>query len=133
MRIDPASRPGRRLVGLGVTEEQLRFVRFYAFDLQLGGAVTLAVPFWGCVILARRTYLQVDSEDSAVSAVSLSLLRHEMCHVRQRRQWGFLRYVWRHSMARLKTRSIMAAGAETEMPCYEAQAEAYKKLMSEQA
>ena len=128
MRIDPASDAGKLFLEMGVPEEDLRAVRFLGFNWQTGGAVTLALPFWGAAVLVKTKYLTVGEDGHLELNRHLALLRHEMVHVRQRAEWGFLRYWAKQLWARVKTRSILAPDSDVEKPGYEAQAAAYKFL-----
>jgi len=41
MKVSPVTAAGRRLLGWGVTDDEPRSARCYAFDLQVGGAITI--------------------------------------------------------------------------------------------
>ena len=128
MKIDPASAAGALLVQFGVTPDELRAASFHRWDLQLGGAITVALPGRRARILMRSHYLPTGADGQLTVGSHLSTVRHELCHVRQLSQWGFLGYWWRHLMARIRTRSVLAQESEEERPCYEAQAQARDEL-----
>ena len=100
MKIDPSSEAGRLLIEMGVSEEDLGATRFVRFNWQAGGAITLPIPFGGCVVLAKSRFLPAGDDGELAVGRHLALLRHEMVHVRQRKEWGFLGYWARHIWAR---------------------------------
>ncbi len=128
MRIDPRSAAGKHLLGepheahgahpWGVDPENLATTRFITFNLQLGDAITLPIPFVGPVVLIKSKFLEFDGHELK-DAPSLWLLRHELCHVAQIRRWGSLGYVLKHLWARMRTRSILATDSDVEAECYE--------------
>ncbi|MEX0761111.1 MAG: hypothetical protein WD208_05890 [Dehalococcoidia bacterium] len=121
MRIDSASACGKVLVGLGVTEDELRAVKLFRWDFQLGDAITVALPGRRAVILMKNSHLRLGDDGQLAVGWHLSLLRHEMCHVRQALGWGFLRYWRTHLLARVTSRSVSARETDCEKPCYEVQ------------
>ena len=64
--------------------------------------------------------LVFDDDDELVDSARLSILRHELCHVRQMPDWGALAYICRQLWARVKTRSLYAKTAPEESVCYSA-------------
>lgn len=121
MKIAAGSVAGIRLIGWGVTELELRRTRIYAFDLQVGGAITIALPMKRAWILIKRRYLVGSPEGGLADGRHLALIRHEFCHVSQIRRWGVLGYWARHIWARIRSRSLLAQETFAEAPCYEAQ------------
>ena len=106
----------------GVELSELEAARIYAFDWQLGAAITLAVPILGPVILIKRKWLAYDADGELADSESLKKLRHEMCHVRQILDWGGLAYFRRQLWARVKTGSLYAKTSPEESECYAAEA-----------
>ena len=125
MRIDPSSPAGQLLIEMGVPEGDLHSTRFLRFDWQVGGAVTLALPFAGSIVLAKRRFLVRDESGAISVGRHLALIRHELVHARQRAEWGVLRYWLTHLLARVQTRSLLAENSDAERPGYEAQAAAH--------
>lgn len=121
MKISPASVAGRRLLGWGVTEDELRRTRFYAFDLQAGGAITIALPMKRAAVLMKRKYLVRTQQGELADGRHLALVRHELCHVSQVKRWGLFGYWARHLWARIQSRTLLAEKTFAEAPCYEAQ------------
>ena len=97
--------------------------RIYAFDMQLGAAVTLPIPILGPVILIKREWLVFDDDGELADEERIRMLRHELCHVRQILDWGGLAYMRRQLWARVKTRNLYASAAPEESECYSAEAE----------
>lgn len=121
MKISPDSVVGRRLLGFGVTEEELAATGVFQWDVQPGAAGTFPLSGESAVILAKGRYLPLDSRGQLRDGRHVALLRHEFCHVRQIREWGALSYLGKHIAARIQTRSILARDSDVERPCYEAQ------------
>ena len=121
MEISPDSVVGRRLLGFGVTGEEIAATRVFQWDLQLGAALTLPLSDHTAVILAKDRYVPLDSRGQLLDGRHVALLVHEFCHVRQIREWGALTYLGKHIAARIETRSILARESDVERPCYEAQ------------
>ena len=121
MKISPDSGVGRRLLGFGVTEEEIAATHVFCWDMQVGAAVTLPLPNGAAVVLAKDRYLPQDPTGRLQDGRHVALLRHEFCHVRQIREWGVLTYLGKHIAARIQTRSILARDSDVERPCYEAQ------------
>ncbi|MBI4305350.1 MAG: hypothetical protein HY678_03425 [Chloroflexi bacterium] len=121
MRIRPETPAGRRLLSWGVTATHLGRTRIFGWDLQRGGAITIALPLRLALIPIRRRYLVRDAQGELADGPHLALIRHEFCHVQQNSEWGFLGYWRRHLLARLRSRSLLAAESDVEAPCYEAQ------------
>ena len=121
MNISPDSVVGRRLLGFGVTEEELAATRVFQWDVQPGAAGTSPLSGETATILAKGRYLPLDSRGQLRDGRHVALLLHEFCHVRQIREWGALRYLGKHIAARIQTRSILARDSDVERPCYEAQ------------
>lgn len=71
MKVSPVTAAGRRLLGWGVTDDEPRSARCYAFDLQVGGAITIALPVARAVILMRRKYLVRTQDGSPTGATWL--------------------------------------------------------------
>lgn len=128
MRIDPTSEAGRLLLEMGVPEEDLEAARFVRFNWQAGGAITLPIPFGGAVVLAKNRYVVTGDDGAIAVGRHLALLRHELVHVRQRKDWGILRYWMKHLWARVTTGSLLARESDAERPGYEAQHAAYQFL-----
>ena len=128
LKITPESEAGKTLMSFGVTADELEAATFGKLDWQSGAAVTLALPFGGCLILAKSKYLKTDEKGELPVTYSLNLLRHELCHVNQVKRWGFFGYWRRQLWARVQTRSLLARESDAERPCYEAQREAQEAL-----
>jgi hypothetical protein len=128
MKINPQGRAGQALISWGVTERDLRAASFFKCNLQFGGAITLALPMGRCIVLPRSKYLKPGPDGELPVDGSLALIRHELCHVAQARQWGFFGYWRRQLWARVKSRSLLAANSDAERPCYEAGAAARDAL-----
>ena len=124
MKISPDSVAGKRLLGFGVTDSELAKARLLHWNAQLGGAITVALPFGRVVILMKSRYLPVGSDGQLIDGPHLPLVRHEFCHVAQIQRWGFFRYWAMQLWARVQTRSVLARESAVERPCYEAEAEA---------
>ena len=121
MKISPDSVVGRRLLGFGVTEEELAATYVFRWDLQPGAAGTFPLSDRKAVILAKSRYLPQDRDGRLRDGCHIALLAHEFCHVRQLREWGAPAYLGRHGAARIETRSILARDSDVEKRCYEAQ------------
>ncbi len=124
MKIQPNSVVGQRLLGFGVTGEEMVATHVFRWDWQFGAAVTLPLSKGAAVILAKSRYAPQASVGVLSDGRHVALIRHEFCHVRQIREWGALNYIGRHIAARIKTRSILARESDVERSCYEAQARA---------
>jgi hypothetical protein len=109
---------------MGVPEGDLRSTRFLRFNWQAGGAVTLPLPFAGAIVLAKSRFLVSDESGGLAVGRHLALIRHELVHSGQRREWGIVRYWLTHLLARVTTRSLLAAESGAERPAYEAEAAA---------
>ena len=121
MRIQSDSIVGQRLLGFGVTEEEMAATHVFRWEWQFGAAVTLPLLNGPAVILAKSRYVPQASVGVLSDGRHVALIRHEFCHVRQVREWGAVTYIGRHIAARIKTRSILARESDVERPCYEAQ------------
>ena len=123
MKIALDSPSAERLEQHGVAQLELEAARIYAFDMQLGAAVTLPIPILGPVILIKREWLVFDDDGELAGEERIRMLRHELCHVRQILDWGGLAYMRRQLWARVKTRNLYASAAPEESECYSAEAE----------
>ena len=121
MKISPDSVVGRRLLGFGVTREELAATHVFRWDFQVGAAVTLPLAGDAALILAKSGYVPQEAPGVLGDGRHVALLRHEFCHVRQIREWGALDYLGKHIAARIETRSILARESDVERSCYEAQ------------
>ena len=121
MRIAIGSPSAERLAQHGVGESEIAATRFYVFNFQIGAAITLPVPLLGPVVLIKGKRLVRDADGELADGPAIRFPVHELCHARQVLDWGTLRYLARHIWARIKTRSVLAANAPEEVPCYEAQ------------
>ena len=122
MRIALESPSAERLIQHGVNRKELKAVRIYVFNMQLGAAITLPIPMLGPTILIKRKRLVFDENDDLEDSEKLAILRHELCHVRQIIDWGGLTYMGRQLLARVKTLNLYAKTAPEESVCYSAQA-----------
>ena len=104
----------------GVEPEDLARVHIIRFDFQVGAAITLPVPILGPAIFIKSKWLDFEGQELRDDR-SLSLLRHELCHVAQIRRWGAVSYVMRHLWARVHTFSVLARSSSVEAGCYEVQ------------
>ena len=128
MKIDPASRAGKHLLGephgahgphsWGVDREDLERTHFIRFNWQFGDAFTLPIPFLGTVVLIKSRFLESEGGELK-DTPDLWLVRHELCHAAQIRRWGGLKYLFKHLWARIHTRSILVVNSDVEAPCYE--------------
>ena len=121
MRIRSGSRGERILTSHGVGLREIEATRIYVLNFQKGAAITLALPFLGPTILIKRAWLGLDENNELTDSWHMQMLCHELCHVRQMQEWGSLRYMARHLLARIKTRSVLAKSAPEERECYEVQ------------
>ena len=128
MKIDPNTAAGKHLLGepheahgahaWGAEPTDLRKAHIFRFNFQLGGAVTLPIPFLGALVLIKSHLLDFDGKELR-DAATLSSLRHELCHVIQVRRWGTALYLLIHLWARVQTFSVLAKSSSAEAGCYE--------------
>lgn len=121
MRFAPNCAGGRRLRRYGVSSKTLEKTRVYAIRWQPALAFTVPVPFAGCIILVRRTLLDLEADSELADSAALALLVHQFCHAHQRVEWGFFPYLWRHLWARLVSRSIPVRHRQVEREAYNAE------------
>ena len=128
MRVDPSSEAGAFLLSQGATEDELKAANFRVLNAQFGDALTVVWPGGSATIYVKGWFLQPDESGNLPVNRALALLRHELHHVRQGREWGFLGYWSRHLWARVRHLSIAAKSSSVEAPAYEIQRAAYAAL-----
>lgn len=120
-RIRPDSEAGQFLVGQGVTEAELNTATFRVLNWQAGDALTVVWPFGGATIFIKSSFLRPDSDGDLPVDRKLPLIRHELFHVKQGIDWGFIKYWTKHLWARVRHLSISAKSSSVEAPAYELQ------------
>ena len=123
MRIKPGSANAGLLQRHGVKPRELEAARIFVFNLQLGGGITLPLPFFGPTILLKSKWLVYDQSGQLEDSSSIKMLRHELCHVRQILDWGTRSYLRRQIWARVRSFSLYARSSPEEADCYLAQTE----------
>ena len=121
MKIQLDSPSSRLLQKHGVSRNVLETTRIYVFNFQFGAAITLPFLFVGPVVLIKRKWLVYDENNDLQDSGSIQMLCHELCHARQIVDWGTLKYLARHLLARVKTRNLYAKSAIEESECYAVQ------------
>lgn len=121
MRISPESRSAQVLTFHGVGRRQLEATRVFVWNFQLGSAITLPVPIVGPSIFIKRAWLDYDEDGELRDSAHIKMLCHEFCHIHQIQEWGSVKYVARHLLARIRTRSVLARSAPEEEECYSVQ------------
>jgi hypothetical protein len=123
----PLNSPSAGLLRLhGVADDRIRATCIFVFNRQKGGAITLPLPFLGPTILIKSHWLVRGPDRELEDCDSLELLYHELCHVRQIKEWGTFTYLRKQLLARIRTRSILAQAAPEEAECYEVQQEVHR-------
>ena len=120
MRFGPDSVSGRRLRQYGISSRALKKTRVFGFQWQPVPALTLPVPFFGCIILIRRNLLEIGPDGELADSPALAPLVHRFCHAHQRLEWGVITYLWRHLQSRVYRRGVPLWHRQTERECYEA-------------
>lgn len=121
VRIKPSSPAGQFLMAHGVAESVLNAATFRVLNWQTGDAVTAMLPFGKAAIFVKSKYLQPDANGNLPIDRKLTLLRHELFHVQQGFDWGFVVYWVRQLWARIRYMSITAPNSPVETPAYDAQ------------
>ena len=120
MLFPPDCISGKRLRKYGVSSAALKRVHVYAVAWLPKAAMTVPVPFLGCVILVRKNLLDLELDGVLADSPALGVLLHQYCHSYQRLQWGFLPYLWRHFWSWALLQGVPAAHRQVERECYEA-------------
>jgi len=120
MRFPPHSVTGRRLRKHGVSSRALEKTRIYTVGWQPVPTWNLPVPFFGCIILIRRTLLDQELDGELADSASLAPLVHQLVHAHQRLEWGVFLYLWRHLWARIVPRGVPFRFRQVEREAYEA-------------
>ena len=128
IRIRPESPAGRFLIAQGVSATALNSTTFRTLNWQAGDALTVMWPFGRATVFIRSRFLETDSVGELPVGRRLPLIRHELFHVQQGLEWGFLSYWARQLWARLRHLSISARESSVEAPAYEAQHTAHAAL-----
>lgn len=128
VRITSTSPAGQFLISQGVSESHLDAARFTKLNWQFGDALTVVWPFGRATIFMKSRFLETDDSGEFPVGRNLGLIRHELHHVEQGHNWGFIKYWARHLWARIKHRSISAKQSSVEAPAYELQRAAYAAL-----
>ena len=92
VRIKPTSPAGQFLLSQGVTEDVLTATTFRVLNWQAGAAITVMLPLGRAAIFVKSKYLQPDTNGDLPVNRRLPLLRHELFHVQQGKDWGFIGY-----------------------------------------
>ncbi len=120
MLFPPDCISGKRLRKYGVSSAALKRVHVYAVAWFPKEAMTVPIPFLGCVILVRKNLLDVELDGVLADSSALGVLIHQYCHAYQRLQWGFLPYFWRHFWSWAALRGVPVVHRQVERECYEA-------------
>lgn len=128
VQIRSSSPAGQFLISQGVTEAALNAAGFRVLNRQFGDALTVVWPTGKAMIFMKSKFLEVDDSGELPMGRNLALIRHELHHVQQGHEWGFLKYWTRHLWARVKHRSISAKTSSVEAPAYELQRKARAAL-----
>ena len=120
MRFAPDSISGRRLRQYGISSKALEKTHVFGVQLQPVPALTLPVPFFGCIILIRKNLLEIGQDGELADSPALAPLVHRFCHAHQRLEWGLLLYLWRHLQSRVYRRGVPLWHRQAERECYEA-------------
>ncbi len=128
VRISPTSAAGQFLLSQGVPESVLTAATFRALNQQMGAALTVVWPTRNATVLIKSKYIETDESGEIPVTYKLALIRHELYHVEQGQQWGFIGYWARHLWARIRHLSVMAKSSSVEAPAYELQATARDAL-----
>ena len=128
VRIKPESAAGQFLISQDVPEDVLNSTRFRALDWQAGDALTVVWPTRNATVFIKSRFLETDESGDLPVGRNLPLIRHELHHVHQGKQWGFIGYWARHLWARVRHFSLMAKDSSVEAPAYGLQREAHVAL-----
>lgn len=128
VRIRTDSPAGQFLVSQGVSASVLDSTRFRSLNWQAGDALTVVWPFGRATVFIRSRFLEADPAGDLPVDRNLPLIRHELFHVQQGQEWGFLSYWARHLWARVRHRSISAKESSVEAPAYEVHRTAHAAL-----
>jgi hypothetical protein len=128
IRIKPTSAAGQFLLSQGVTEDVLNAATFRMLNWQAGAAITVMLPFGIAAIFVKSKYLQPDANGDLPVNRRLPLIRHELFHVQQGKDWGFFGYWVKQLWSRVRYMSITAPNSPVEKPAYDAQAAAHATM-----
>ena len=121
MRFAPDSVSGLRLIAHEVGEAEIAATQFFRWNFQIGGAITLPLPFLGTCVFIKSKHLVLDENGDLDKAGTISIPVHELCHSAQIAEWGAFTYLRRQIWARIKTFNVYAKSSPEEKPCYEKQ------------
>ena len=119
VRIKPTTPAGQFLISQGVPETTLEAASFRVLNWQAGAAVTVMLPFGKAAVFVKSKYLQPDPNGDLPVNRRLPLLRHELFHVQQGLDWGFIMYWVKQIWARVRYMSITAPNSPVEKPAYD--------------
>lgn len=128
VRISSNSAAGQFLISQGASESVLETANFRVLNWQFGDALTVMLPFGKATIFTKTRFIATDESGEIPVGRHLALIRHELHHVEQGREWGFFKYWARHLWARVRHGSISAKQSSVEAPAYELQRAAYVAL-----
>ena len=128
VRIAPDSSAGMFLKSLGVPDYALASTTFRVLNLQLGDALTVIWPGGRPTVFIKGRFLERDTSGGLPVGRNLPLIRHELYHVEQGREWGFIGYWARHLWARVRHLSVSARSSSVEAPAYDLQRAAHAAL-----
>lgn len=120
MRIAPNSISGQRLRKHGVASQALEEARISPLPWQPFPAFTLPLPISVCIITIRRNLLVRDPHGDLADGPALAPLMHQLYHVHQRLEWGFLPYLGRHLWSRLVPKGLPVRRRHVEREAYNA-------------
>jgi hypothetical protein len=121
MKIGSDSAAGRALQRFGVSAGHLDSTIFWGWRRPfINGGLTVALPLGSALVIIESRYLRTNEDGALLVDRQLALLRHELCHVQQAAEWGFLGYWRRHLWARFTSLSMKAADTPVESGCYDA-------------
>lgn len=118
MKLPAHSVSGRRLKKYGIAATTLAKVHVLSIRWLPFVALTVPIPFDGCMILAHRKALDRELDGALADSPALAILVHQYCHAHQRLEWGFFPYAWRHLLSRLVPRGEPVRFRQVERECY---------------